>query len=73
MSRNTGGLCVILRGGPRHGWVYFEKDIEHQRRAAERTGGKFPYVPTEQLEDGVVANGRNLIPNSVAKVWRWRP
>lgn len=37
---------VILEGGPRSGWCYFQDDIDQQRRSAEYFGRRFDYEPT---------------------------
>lgn len=37
---------VVLEGGARDGWWYFEDDITQRQAAVERMGGTWPYEPT---------------------------
>lgn len=41
------GRVVTLRGGPRHGWAYFETDLMASQTAAEYMGRQFDYTRTD--------------------------
>ena len=59
-----GREVIVMRGGPRHRWWYFEPDAQQLRAALERAGRRLPYRPTNVLE-------QHPDYQTVGAVWRW--
>jgi hypothetical protein len=77
VSRSV-GPCVVLDGGPRHGWWYTEADwqtlvgsvrsaLERGQQVVDTVTGYRPTVEAKTSPD------RKQYPDLTGIVWRWRP
>lgn len=56
-----------MEGGPRHGFVYYVRDLEQEKRATESMGRKMAYKPTKAHTTLPATGGVKGV------VWRYDP
>lgn len=67
MTVKVKGPVVILEGGPRDQWAYYERDLAEEKLATERMGRTFRYRKTDRTQPVKGTYGKVL-----ATIWEYR-